>query len=291
MQANRPDRMTAGATAGTVMQLSLVVMAYRQEAFIEATVAAALAQDHPGLEIILSDDASPDATFAIMSAMAAAYQGPHRVVLNRNARNLGLIGHVNRLFSLTNADYLIYNAGDDLSEPHRARTVAEVIHRDRPAYIHSNVTDLAADGRALPTQRIRTRGVELAAMSLPRLAQAMSHGIGATAVWHRDLFDRFGPITQTGLYEDRVLLFRARLIGTVSYLEDRLVRYRRGVGLSAGRDDTAERGREVDLATLRQRLADCRHAAPDQHRVIQALERKLVRRLGSGAGPADAAPG
>ena len=37
------------------MQLSLVVMAYKQEAFIAETVAAAFAQDHPGLEIILSD--------------------------------------------------------------------------------------------------------------------------------------------------------------------------------------------------------------------------------------------
>ena len=50
--------------------------------------------------IPLSDDASPDGTFAVMQAMAAAYAGPHRVVLNRNARNRGLIGHLNRVMEL-----------------------------------------------------------------------------------------------------------------------------------------------------------------------------------------------
>jgi glycosyltransferase involved in cell wall biosynthesis len=269
------------------MQLSLVVMAYKQEAFIEDTVAAVLAQDHPGLEIVLSDDASPDGTFAIMSRMAASYRGPHRVVLNRNPRNLGLIGHVNSLFSLTAADYLIYNAGDDISEPHRARAVAETIARDRPKYIHSNVTDLHPDGQPFATQRHRTRAGELAAMSLPHLARAMSHGIGATAVWHRDLFDIFGPITETGLYEDRVLLFRARLISSVAYIDDRLVRYRRGHGLSAAKGVDPEKDLQINLATLRQRLADCRRAAPEQTRVIKALERKLEKRLNQRATQAE----
>jgi glycosyltransferase involved in cell wall biosynthesis len=269
------------------MSLSLVVMAYKQEAFIEATVAAALAQDHPGLEIVLSDDASPDRTFEIMSNMAARYNGPHRVVLNRNPRNLGLIGHVNRLFDLTASDYLIYNAGDDISEPHRARAVAEVIARDRPMYIHSDVTDLHPDGQPFDTQRNRSRADELAAMSLRQLARAQSHGIGATAVWHRDIFDLFGPITETGIYEDSVLLFRARLIGDVSYIDDRLVRYRRGVGLTAGKAADSEKEFETSLAVLRQRLADCLSGAPHESKVIRNLERKLGIRTDRHQGQAE----
>ena len=81
-------------------RLSLVVMSYRQEAYIADTVASAFASDYPDLEIVLTDDASPDGTFQIMREMAAAYRGPHRIVLNRNAQNLGLIGHVNHLFNL-----------------------------------------------------------------------------------------------------------------------------------------------------------------------------------------------
>jgi glycosyltransferase involved in cell wall biosynthesis len=198
------------------MRLSLVVMAYRQEAFIAETIAAAFAQDYPDLEIVLTDDASPDGTYRVMEEMAAAYRGPHRIVLNRNPQNLGLIGHVNRLFDLATSDWLIYNAGDDISEPHRARTIAEVIARDQPHYVYSNVTDLDAAGDQLARQKNRTRPEILQQKSLPDLAKAMSHALGASSAWHRDLFTRFGPIVETDLFEDQVLMFRARLIGTVS---------------------------------------------------------------------------
>jgi hypothetical protein len=125
-------------------------------------------------------------------------------------------------------------------------------------------------------------------MSIQQLARAMSHGIGATAVWHRDLFDLFGPIAETGLYEDSVLLFRARLIGTVSYIDERLVRYRRGQGLTAGKRDDREKDFAATLATLRQRLADCRSGAPHESKAIKTLERKLGIRLKGRGSAADA---
>jgi len=262
------------------MRLSLVVMAYRQEATIADTISAAFAQDYPDLEIVLTDDASPDGTFGVMERMAAVYDGPHRVLLNRNPRNLGLIGHVNRLFDLVTSDWLIYNAGDDISEPHRARVLADVIAREGPRYIHSDVTDLHTDSQAFGRQRDRRRHDELEGMSLPQLARAMSHGIGATAAWHRELFRTFGPISETGLYEDRVLLFRARLIGTVGYSRERLVRYRRGQGLSLRRNMDPARLLEVDLATLRQRRLDVLKVAPDRRDILRALDKKQARREG-----------
>jgi len=54
------------------MRLSLVVMTYNQEAFVRKTVTGAFAQDHDDLEIVLTDDFSTDATFAILRDMAAA---------------------------------------------------------------------------------------------------------------------------------------------------------------------------------------------------------------------------
>jgi glycosyltransferase involved in cell wall biosynthesis len=278
------------------MRLSLVVMAYRQEAFIADTVAAAFAQDHPDLEIVLSDDCSPDGTFAIMEAMAAAYTGPHRIVLNRNPQNLGLIGHVNRLFDLATSDWLIYNAGDDLSEPHRARVIAETIARDGPYYLYSNVTDLNAQGEPLATQRTRTRAALLDAKSLPELARTISHALGASSAWHRDLFARFGPIVETDLFEDQVLMFRARLLGKVCYLEDRLLRYRRDIGVSfQSRDDRGKQLRR-HLAILNQRMLDVQTIAPGRRDILKSIERKRERRvreiaeLLADAGPGPALP-
>lgn len=260
------------------MRLSLVVMAYRQEAFIADTVAAALAQDHPDLEIVLTDDCSPDDTFRVMSDMAAGYTGPHRIVLNRNPQNLGLIGHVNRLFDLATSDWLIYNAGDDISEPRRARIIAEAIARDDPRYVYSNVTDMDASGVALERQRQRTRPEALQQKSLPDLAKVISHALGASSAWHRDLFDRFGPITETEIFEDRVLMFRARLLGSVTWLEDRLLRYRRNIGLSFQTRDDRVRQLRLDLATLRQRRADVLHLCPERRDILKAIARKEEQR-------------
>lgn len=261
------------------MRLSFVVMAYNQETMVRDAVAAAFAQDHNDLEFVLTDDCSTDGTFAVMQQMAAAYTGPHRIVLNRNEPNLGLIGHVNRLFSLATSDYIIYSAGDDMSEPHRARAIAEVIAREQPYLIHSNVTDLDGFGVPLDKQRERTRHDVLEAKSLPELARAVSHALGATCAWHRDIFDRFGPISEAGLYEDQVFLFRARLLGKVSYIDERLVRYRRGIGVSFGSKKDALKKLNIDIAVLRQRTLDCKKVAPDRADILKSLRKKLDKRL------------
>ena len=59
--------------------VSLVVMAWKQEALLPKVIAAAFAQTYQPLEIVLSDDASPDGSFAVMQEMAAAYRGPHLI--------------------------------------------------------------------------------------------------------------------------------------------------------------------------------------------------------------------
>ena len=56
--------------------ISFVLLAYKQEKYIREAVEGAFAQTYSPLEIILSDDASPDGTFEIIQEMAAAYQGP-----------------------------------------------------------------------------------------------------------------------------------------------------------------------------------------------------------------------
>ena len=105
--------------------VSFTIKAYDQESLIAEAVAGAFAQTWSPLEIILSDDGSPDGTFRVMQQLAAAYPGPHRVVLNRNPKNLGIAGHMNRLARLVSARLWVDSAGDDISEPQRvARLVA-----------------------------------------------------------------------------------------------------------------------------------------------------------------------
>src|SRR2546428_12446679 len=103
--------------------ISFLIASYNQEAFIREAVESAFAQSYSPLEIIISDDCSNDRTFEIAQKMAAAYQGPHSVRLNRNATNFGIGGHANRVMELCRGELLAAAAGDDVSMPPRAEII------------------------------------------------------------------------------------------------------------------------------------------------------------------------
>ncbi|MCA9494687.1 MAG: glycosyltransferase family 2 protein, partial [Myxococcales bacterium] len=105
--------------------ITFFVVAFNQEAFVREAIAGAFAQTWEPLQIVLSDDASKDGTFAIMEEMAAAYDGPHRVVLNRNPTNLGIGEHVNACMALAEGELIVGSAGDDVSLPHRVQRLYE----------------------------------------------------------------------------------------------------------------------------------------------------------------------
>jgi glycosyltransferase involved in cell wall biosynthesis len=99
--------------------VSFIIVAYNQEHYIRAAIGGAFAQAYSPLEIILSDDCSTDATFAIMQEMASGYAGPHRLRLNRNSSNLGLGQHYSRVMAMATGEIVEVAAGDDISLPSR----------------------------------------------------------------------------------------------------------------------------------------------------------------------------
>lgn len=100
--------------------ISYVVTTYNIEEYVKEAVMCAFAQTYSPLEIILSDDCSTDRTFDIMKQMADEYEGPHKVVLNRNETNLGITRHMNKAYlELANGEIIIAAHGDDVSKPER----------------------------------------------------------------------------------------------------------------------------------------------------------------------------
>ena len=61
--------------------VSLLVLTYQQRALLDGAVASAFAQDCEPIEIVLSDDGSKDGSYERLLELAAAYRGPHRVVV------------------------------------------------------------------------------------------------------------------------------------------------------------------------------------------------------------------
>lgn len=222
------------ANAGTWPTATLLLITYNQENYIGAAVAGALAQDYPGrLEIIVSDDASTDGTFAAAQRALAGYAGPHRVTLRRNAANLGISGHLSELVRQSAGELIFVAAGDDISVPSRCREVAQawLAHDRKPDLIATDLLDMDADGAI--------HGViahsDLAFYdSLDRWMSHPPHVVGASHTWTRRQFERFGPIAAGMISEDQITTLRAVLGGGAMTLRQPLVQYRRG-GVSGKR--------------------------------------------------------
>ena len=111
---NGKDSSASEVDAGTSADApiaSILLIAYNQQATIVEAIAGALAQTYSPLEIVVSDDASSDDTWAHMQHAVAGYAGPHRVVLNRNEHNLGIGAHLSRVVELSRGVLLFVAAG------------------------------------------------------------------------------------------------------------------------------------------------------------------------------------
>ncbi|MEM7076663.1 MAG: glycosyltransferase [Pseudomonadota bacterium] len=230
---------------------SLLVLTYNQERYVADAVAGALAQTGPPVEVLISDDASTDRTFEIARGLATGYQGPHRVVLNRNPVNIGLIAHINQAVTQARGDILIPAYGDDISLPQRAARIAQVFARYDPLLVHSQARPIDAQGHETTSayrDALFFRTTEPAA-----IATSLVHYLGASGGWSRTLFDLFGPIREAEVYDDHVLGFRAALMGRVHLIDEVLLEYRDGVGLS--HDKRAQPTREANRRQRRKLLA------------------------------------
>ena len=95
--------------------VSIGLAAYNGERFIAATIESILAQTYTDFELVISDDASTDATGDICHRYAVA---DSRVRYHRNERTLGAAPNFNHVFGLAGPSrYFKWSAQDDLITP------------------------------------------------------------------------------------------------------------------------------------------------------------------------------
>jgi len=202
--------------------VTFALFAYNQEKYIREAVEGAFSQTYEPLEIILSDDCSSDRTYEIMQEMAAAYEGPHEVRVRRSEANRGLAKHINEVASVANGKIVVVAAGDDISAPERTELIARAFRRDeKTTAVFSDFTTIP------PDQKFNRYGNLGSTITLSEIIIA-GGGVqkGATYGYSRDCFSRFVELPNWISSEDRILPFRAALIGRVKHLEISLVKYR-----------------------------------------------------------------
>lgn len=91
--------------------VSIQIPTYNQKQYIKEALDSALAQTYENLQIIVSDDCSPD--YDIFEYLKE-YKNNPKVLLHRNEKNLGRVGNYrNTLYNLVSGDWFVNLDGDD----------------------------------------------------------------------------------------------------------------------------------------------------------------------------------
>ncbi len=104
--------------------------AWKAEAFIKPVLQALAAQTYPNLEILISDDASPDNTAAVCEQFAARHANC-RVI--RQQKNIGWIGNVNALLQAADGDMYFFAFHDDVLAPDYVSKLVEALRSNPEA--------------------------------------------------------------------------------------------------------------------------------------------------------------
>ncbi|RMG78194.1 MAG: glycosyltransferase, partial [Chloroflexi bacterium] len=180
-------------------------------------------------EIILSDDCSTDRTFEIMEEMARAYEGPHRVVVRRGLKNVGIGPHVTAVASIANGAWLALAAGDDISMPHRVTHAMSILARHRTAHPRAHASILSTSieindkgytntGHHWSMLDVRPTVASYKTYRIRDLLRGALTTSGPTRLFPLSLHSFFGPIASHCFTEDIVLLLRTAMLGAVLYI-------------------------------------------------------------------------
>jgi len=111
---NCPVPVREGPAPTCAPRLSVVVPFYNVEAYAATTLISLARSRHPDIEFVLVDDASTDATPAVLSDHADSLG---RVSVLTHSRNAGLSGARNTGLDAAAGTYVAFLDGDDWVEP------------------------------------------------------------------------------------------------------------------------------------------------------------------------------
>lgn len=129
------------------MKVSVCIITYNHEAYIEACLQGAVSQVlNCDYEIVIGEDLSSDGTLAICKRYAEAY--PNLIKLISGPVNVGMTANGLRTFGACTGDYLAICEGDDYwTDPHKLQRQVDFLEA------HPDYSMVAENGLVLDTRK------------------------------------------------------------------------------------------------------------------------------------------
>ena len=121
---------------------------------VRAVVASVLAQDHTDLEVVISDNASTDATEEVCRELARADE---RVVYHRQSENVGLLRNFVATMDLARGEFFRWISHDDSLAPNYvSRVLARLVEEERLLLVTCQIDYELDDGAVVTAVYDRT---------------------------------------------------------------------------------------------------------------------------------------
>jgi glycosyltransferase involved in cell wall biosynthesis len=224
-------------------RITVVIPTYNRAEWLGGAIESVLAQSRGDFQLIVSDNASTDATADVVDR----YDDP-RLSYVRLDRHVDLNTHFNRCFSRDETDYLFVLPDDDRMEPALLeRAVALLDANPRAGIVHSQVTVVDGDGAVIAERHGMTdlasdaieSGADFIARSIDKSyrVHASTALIRTAAMAGYSLDARDYPLTDLGLW------LRMALDWDIAFLAQPLAVYRvHATAYSAGAADVTDGG-------------------------------------------------
>lgn len=109
-------------------KISILMGIYNCADTLPAAIDSILAQTYSDWELILCDDGSSDATYAVAESYRQQY--PQKIILLQNKKNMGLNYTLNRCLEHASGEYIARMDGDDISLPARFEKELQALKED-----------------------------------------------------------------------------------------------------------------------------------------------------------------
>jgi glycosyltransferase involved in cell wall biosynthesis len=204
--------------------ISIGLPVYNGENYVRQALDSLLAQDYESFELIISDNASTDATQQICFEYTS--QDP-RIRYHRNEVNVGLYNNFTRVFELSSGEYFMWAAHDDLWEPDCVSRCAEVL-RENPSVVlcYPQVKFIWPNGELIeefpfPSFDTRAKGMDL-------ISRFHVHIWGITYPYLIQGLIRSNALKRTRLIRDTlgaelILLTELSLLGEFAHIPELLL--------------------------------------------------------------------
>jgi glycosyltransferase involved in cell wall biosynthesis len=131
--------------------VSVALCTFRGELYLAVQVDSILAQTRPPQELVVFDDASPDGTWALLESFAPRIRAAGiRLVMHRNAVNVGYIANFEQALRATTGDVVFLCDQDDIWHPTKIeRFAAEFERRPDLLMLHSDARLVDSRGQSM----------------------------------------------------------------------------------------------------------------------------------------------